>query len=81
MEILIWNTACERLEDLFIFVSAYNLVGACNGGITYGEVANKHQAEVGMMCKELASFVRCTLAVSLFSGIDERLEAYAKIDQ
>ena len=38
-----------------------------------GEVAGKHGEEVGAMCRELASFVRYTLSVSLFSGLDERL--------
>ena len=33
---------------------------------------------VRAMCRELASFVRYTLSVSLFSGIDERLAAYAQ---
>ena len=29
------------------------------------------------MCRELASFIRYTLSVSLFSGLDDRLAAYA----
>ena len=65
------------LEKL-VFTSAYNLVGACYGGITIGEVAEKHPTEVDTMCRELASFIRYTLSVSLFSGIDERLAAYAR---
>ena len=64
------------LEKL-VFVSAYNLVGAVHGGITVGEVAQKHSEEVGAMSRELASFIRYTLSVSLFSGLDKRLEGYA----
>ena len=30
------------------------------------------------MCRELASFIRYTLSVSLFSGLDERLASYAQ---
>lgn len=65
------------LEKL-VFVSAYNLVGAVHGGITVGEVAQKHGDEVGAMVRELASFIRYTLSVSLFSGLDDRLAAYAE---
>jgi len=65
------------LEKL-VFTSAYNLVGACYGGITVGEVQSKHRMEVGAMSRELASFIRYTLSVSLFSGLDDRLAAYAE---
>mmetsp|Transcript_27277 Transcript_27277/g.45462 ORF Transcript_27277/g.45462 Transcript_27277/m.45462 type:complete len:346 (-) Transcript_27277:144-1181(-) len=80
------NMAChERMQrdarrsmlEKLVFVSAYNLVGSVYGGITVGEVASKHGEEVGYICRELASFIRYTLAVSLFSGLDERLAAYA----
>lgn len=30
------------------------------------------------MCRELASFIRYTLSVSLFSGLDDRLNLYAQ---
>ena len=36
------------LEKL-VFTSAYNLVGACYGGITVGEVATKHPTEVSLL--------------------------------
>lgn len=70
------RSALERL----VFVSAYNLVGAVNGGISVGEVATRRQTseEVAAMCRELASFIRYTLSVSLFSGLDERLASYAQ---
>lgn len=80
------NLACEVKPDRdmrrsvlekLVFVSAYNLVGAVNGGITVGEVAQRHSDEVDAMCRELASFIRYTLSVSLFSGLDERLNEYA----
>ena len=67
----------NMLEKL-VFTSAYNLVGAVHGGITVGEVASKHKDEVGAMCRELASFIRYTLSVSLFSGLDDRLASYAR---
>ena len=65
------------LEKL-VFTSAYNLVGAVHGNINVGEVAQKHSDEVDTMCRELASFIRYTLSVSLFSGLDERLASYAQ---
>mmetsp|Transcript_24355 Transcript_24355/g.79329 ORF Transcript_24355/g.79329 Transcript_24355/m.79329 type:complete len:349 (+) Transcript_24355:26-1072(+) len=68
------RTTLEKL----VFVTAYNLVGAAHGGLSMGEVAGKHGEEVGAMCRELASFVRYTLSVSLFSGLDDRLADYAR---
>ena len=70
------------LEKL-VFRTAYNLVGTVHGAskddrLTVGDVATKHSEEVGSLCRELASFIRYTLSVSLFSGIDERLEGYAQ---
>lgn len=70
------------LEKL-VFCSAYNLVGTVHGHskddpLTVGEVAEKHSEEVGAISRELASFIRYTLSVSLFSGIEERLQAYAQ---
>ena len=69
------------LEKL-VFTSAYNLVGTVYAGVegrayTVGEVAAKHADEVNAMSRELASFIRYTLSVSLFAGLDDRLAAYA----
>ena len=81
------NMACKVKQDRdarrshlekLVFVSAYNLVGTVHGGITVGEVAQKHADDVDQLCRELASFVRYTLSVSLFSGLDERLNTYAQ---
>jgi len=69
--------ARRSILERLVFVSAYNLVGAVHGGITLGEVASKHADEVDAMCRELASFIRYTLSVSLFAGVDERLASYA----
>jgi len=80
------NLACMVKQDRdarrstmekLVFVSAYNLVGAIHGGLSVGEVATRHGDEVGQLCRELASFIRFTLSVSLFSGLDERLASYA----
>lgn len=69
--------ARRNMLEKLVFTSAYNLVGTVHGGLTVGEVALKHSDEVGAMCRELASFIRYTLSVSLFAGLDDRLEAYA----
>ena len=66
----------SSLEQL-VFVSAYNLVGAVHG-VNVGEVATRHHEEAGAMARELASFIRYTLSVSLFTGLDDRLNAYAQ---
>ena len=56
------------LEKL-VWRCAFTLVGAVNGGITVGEVAEKHTAEVEDLIVELASFCRFTLSVALKVGL------------
>jgi len=74
--------ARRTMLEKLVFCSAYNLVGVVHGtteaGLTVGDVSSKHAEEVGSLCRELASFIRYTLSVSLFSGIDDRLDAYAQ---
>ena len=49
-----------------------------HGGITVGEVEEKHKDEVVDIILELASFCRFTLAVSLKVDLEERLCEYAR---
>ena len=65
------------LEKL-IWISSFMLVGAVHGGITVGEVEEKHKDEVVDIILELASFCRFTLAVSLKVDLEERLCEYAR---
>ena len=67
----------NMLEKL-IWISSFMLVGAVHGGITVGEVEEKHKDEVVDIILELASFCRFTLAVSLKVDLEERLCEYAR---
>lgn len=66
-----------QLEKL-IWICAFNLIGAVHGGITMGEVAQKHENEVGDMIRELATMIRFSLTVGMMADIEERLLAYAR---
>ena len=66
-----------NLEKL-IWIAAFNLVGAVHGGITMGDVADRHTAEVTDMCRELSTMVRFSLTVGMLSDVEERLCAYAR---
>lgn len=70
--------ARRAVMEKAVFTTAYQLVGACYGGLNVGEVAKHHQNDVDAICRELASFIRYTFSVSLFSGLDERLNVYAQ---
>jgi hypothetical protein len=67
----------NMLEKL-IWISAFMLVGTAYGGITVGEVEQKHHEEVRKLVRELASFCRYTLSVALKANLDDRLCAYAR---
>jgi len=67
----------NMLEKL-VFISSFMLVGAVHGGITVGEVVEKHRSEVEEMIVELACFCRFSLSVALKTGLEDRLCAYAQ---
>ena len=67
----------NMLEKL-VWISSFMLVGAVHGGITVGEVAEKHEDEVRAIIRELASFCRFTLSVALKVGLEDRLLAYSQ---
>ena len=67
----------NMLEKL-VWISAFMLVGTANGGITVGEVVEKHRPEVEALIRELASFCRFTLSVALKTGLEDRLCDYAE---
>ncbi|KAI3436136.1 hypothetical protein D9Q98_002193 [Chlorella vulgaris] len=67
----------SMLEKL-IWISAFMLVGACHGGCTVGEVESQHTEEVAELIAELAAAGSAALGVTLESGVQERLLAYAR---
>lgn len=66
-----------QLEKL-IWICVFNLIGAVHGGITMGQVADKHQNEVDELVTELGTMLRFTLAVGMMNGTEKRLADYAR---
>jgi hypothetical protein len=66
-----------QLEKL-IWISAFNLVGAVHGGVSMGQVAEKHRGEIDELVAELGTMIRFTLAVGMMSDVEKRLCDYAR---
>lgn len=67
----------SMLEKL-IWIGAFMLVGAKNGGCTVGEVESTHRGQVEQLIRELAAAGETALGVQLEGGLEERLCAYAR---
>ena len=79
--------ACEVVEseayktamfEKLIWISAFMLVGAVNGGITVGDVEQMHRPAVLELIDELAGAVTQAQGVKFGPGVGERLCAYAR---
>ncbi|GJP50843.1 hypothetical protein CLOM_g10000 [Closterium sp. NIES-68] len=67
-----------QLEKL-IWICAFMLVGARNGGVTVGEVEREHREAVALLINELAAAAVAAGAVDGFDeGLVDRLCAYAR---
>jgi hypothetical protein len=73
------RTAFQKsmLEKL-IWICAFMLVGAKNGGCLVGEVEANHRSDVEKLIEELANAGAGALGLTLDSGVEERLCAYAR---
>lgn len=67
----------SMLEKL-IWICAFMLVGARNGGCTVGDVESKYTADVAKLISELGAAGSSALGLTLDSGLEERLCAYAR---
>eukprot|EP00427_Karlodinium_veneficum_P006855 CAMPEP_0169176114 /NCGR_PEP_ID=MMETSP1015-20121227/65656_1 /TAXON_ID=342587 /ORGANISM="Karlodinium micrum, Strain CCMP2283" /LENGTH=364 /DNA_ID=CAMNT_0009250517 /DNA_START=157 /DNA_END=1251 /DNA_ORIENTATION=+ len=82
------NLKCRLLDgDLYkqamlekhVWICAFMLVGANNGGITVGEVAANHANQLKPLIDELCAAGEKALGVKLPEGAYDRLVAYAQI--
>ena len=64
--------------EKLIWIDAFMLVGALNGGITVGEVEKIHRQEVTELIGELCSAVTLKTGTKFGPGCSERLCAYAR---
>lgn len=61
-----------------IWICAFMLVGALNGGVTVGEVEREHAAQLEAVVDELAAAGAKALGVTLDDGVFARLTAYGR---
>ena len=68
----------KAMLEKHIWICAFMLVGALNGGVTVGEVEKDHAAQLSEVVAELVSAGEMALSVKLESGVFERLCAYGR---
>mmetsp|Transcript_37779 Transcript_37779/g.87217 ORF Transcript_37779/g.87217 Transcript_37779/m.87217 type:complete len:191 (-) Transcript_37779:225-797(-) len=61
-----------------VWICAFMLVGALNGGVTVGDVELKHSAQLKELCEELCAAGEEALGVKLAPGVFARLAAYGR---
>ena len=62
-----------------VWICAFMLVGALNGGITVGEVEKDHSEQLKAVVTELCAAGEAALGVKLAPGAFERLAAYGRV--
>ena len=62
-----------------MWICAFMLVGALNGGITVGEVEKEHSDQLRAVVTELCAAGEAALGVKLAPGAFERLAAYGRV--
>ena len=67
----------RQMIEAVVFESCYNLVGAVHKHVPVSEVAEYFGGEVDDMLYEIQRGLRGHLAVTLLSGFEERMAAYA----
>jgi len=68
----------KAMLEKHIWICAFMLVGALNGGITVGEVERDHRSQLGTVVAELVAAGESALGVTLEDGVFERLCAYGR---
>ena len=68
----------KPMLEKHIWICAYMMVGALHGGISVGEVGEKHAEQLRMLVEELAAAGSAKLGIQLEDGVFERLTAYGR---
>lgn len=68
----------KAMLEKHIWICAFMLVGALNGGVTVGEVESTHSDQLRAVVDQLAAAGAKELGVSLDDGVFERLTAYGR---
>ena len=61
-----------------VWICAFMMVGALNGGVTVGDVEASHSAQLSALVSELCAAGEATLGVKLPDGAYDRLAAYGR---
>ena len=69
----------EAMLEKHVWICAFMLVGALNGGITVGEVEKEHSDQLRAVVTELCAAGEAALGVKLAPGAFERLAAYGRV--
>jgi hypothetical protein len=69
--------AAAMLEK-HVWICAFMMVGALNGGVTVGEVCDEHAAQLESLVAELCASGEAALGVALPAGAFDRLVAYGR---
>ena len=69
----------EAMLEKHVWICAFMLVGALNGGITVGEVEKEHSEQLKAEVTELCAAGEAALGVKLAPGAFERLAAYGRV--
>ena len=68
----------RAMLEKHVWISAFMLVGAANGGVTVGDVEQHHRQQLGELVEELVLAGQTALGVQLQPGYLDRLCAYAR---
>ena len=76
---LVGDAYTEAMLEKHVWICAFMLVGALNGGITVGEVEKEHSDQLRAVVTELCAAGEAALGVKLAPGAFERLAAYGRV--
>jgi len=72
------NGYTRAMLEKHVWICAFMMVGALNGGISVGEVEAQHSDQLRALVEELCAAGEAKLGVQLSDGVFERLAAYGR---
>ena len=75
---LVGDEYAKAMLEKHVWICAFMMTGALNGGITVGEVESQHTEQLRGLVTELCASGEKALGVTLEAGVFERLTAYGR---
>ena len=75
---LVGDEYAKAMLEKHVWICAFMMTGALNGGITVGEVESQHTEQLRGLVTELCAAGEKALGVTLEAGVFERLTAYGR---